>query len=125
MKPLYNRLQVAVAAVAMVAEAYPHLLQSAEITRALLSKRRYIEPDLQRLTKAGILDGVRGPQGGYRLGMVPEKITIGMIAKVIERERMIPPPVLVYSLAAIEARWMAELNAITIADLVEQSKVAA
>jgi Rrf2 family protein len=43
---------------------------------------RYLEPVLQRLVREGILDGKRGPQGGYILARDPPVITAGDILRV-------------------------------------------
>jgi Rrf2 family protein len=37
---------------------------------------RYLEPVLQALVHAGILSGVRGPRGGYKLAREPAQITV-------------------------------------------------
>jgi Rrf2 family protein len=37
---------------------------------------RYLEPLLQALVHAGILSGVRGPGGGYKLAREPAQITV-------------------------------------------------
>ncbi len=37
---------------------------------------RYLEPLMQKLVKAGILKGVRGPQGGYILGRERRRISV-------------------------------------------------
>jgi Rrf2 family iron-sulfur cluster assembly transcriptional regulator len=42
-------------------------VQSKEITRRQGIPQRYLEQVLQQMVHAGILKGVRGPRGGYRL----------------------------------------------------------
>ena len=42
-------------------------VQSQDIARRLVLPRRYLEQVLQQLVRAGVLKGVRGPKGGYRL----------------------------------------------------------
>src|SRR5918999_3064926 len=42
-------------------------VQSQDIARRLNLPRRYLEQVMQQLVRAGILRGVRGPRGGYRL----------------------------------------------------------
>jgi Rrf2 family protein len=44
----------------------------------------YIEQLLIPLKKAGIVRGIRGPQGGYLTGMEPERITVGTILRTAE-----------------------------------------
>ncbi len=58
-------------------------VQSAEITRRQGIPRRYLEPVLQQLVRSGVLAGVRGPRGGYRLARERRRITVGDIARVV------------------------------------------
>lgn len=44
----------------------------------------YLEQILNRLGRAGILESVRGPGGGYLLARKPEEITIGDVVRVLE-----------------------------------------
>jgi Rrf2 family protein len=44
----------------------------------------YLEQLFIPLRKAGIIRGIRGPQGGYLLGKAPEKITAGDILRCVE-----------------------------------------
>jgi len=45
---------------------------------------KYLEQIITALNKAGYVKGERGPQGGYRLGMRPDKITAGMVIRLME-----------------------------------------
>jgi len=38
---------------------------------------------LQQLVRAGVLEGVRGPRGGYRLARERRRITVGEIVRVV------------------------------------------
>jgi Rrf2 family protein len=58
-------------------------VQSCEITRRQGIPRRYLEQTLQSLVRAGILTGMRGPKGGYRLARERRKITLGEIVRVV------------------------------------------
>lgn len=59
-------------------------VQSREITRRQNIPRRYLEQTLQHLVRSGILVGVRGPRGGYRLARERRRITVGEIVRVVQ-----------------------------------------
>ena len=63
--------------------AGPAPVQSREITRRQGIPRRYLEQVLQNLVRAGVLTGVRGPRGGYRLARERRRITLADIVRVI------------------------------------------
>jgi Rrf2 family protein len=66
---------------------------AAEIAERLGAQRRGIEPLLQALTRAGLLDSTRGPKGGYRLGRAPRALPlIAIIEAVVDTEDATPPP---------------------------------
>ena len=44
----------------------------------------YLEQILHKLGKAGLIDSVRGPAGGYLLARKPSELTIGDIVRVLE-----------------------------------------
>jgi len=44
----------------------------------------YLEQILHKLGKAGMVESVRGPAGGYLLGRKPQDLTIGDIVRVLE-----------------------------------------
>jgi Rrf2 family protein len=58
-------------------------VQSGEITKRQGIPRRYLEQVLQQLVRAGVLSGVRGPRGGYRLARERRRITLGEIVRVV------------------------------------------
>lgn len=58
-------------------------VQSREITRRQGIPRRYLEQTLQQLVRSGVLVGVRGPRGGYRLARERRRISVGEIVRVI------------------------------------------
>jgi Rrf2 family transcriptional regulator, iron-sulfur cluster assembly transcription factor len=58
-------------------------VQSSEITRRQGIPRRYLEQVLQQLVRDGVLVGVRGPRGGYRLARERRRITVGEIVRVV------------------------------------------
>lgn len=59
-------------------------VQSGAVSERQGIPRRYLEPVLQQLVRAGILRGVRGPRGGYRLAKERALITVGDIARVVD-----------------------------------------
>lgn len=44
----------------------------------------YLEQILHKLSKAGIIESVRGPHGGYELARKPADITIGDVVRALE-----------------------------------------
>ncbi|MCB8875523.1 RrF2 family transcriptional regulator [Acidisoma silvae] len=59
-------------------------LESAgDIADRLSMARRGIEPVLQGLARAGLLDSTRGPKGGYRLGKSARQITLDEIVDAV------------------------------------------
>ncbi len=58
-------------------------VQSKDITARQGIPRRYLEQVLQKLVRAGILSGVRGPRGGYLLARERRRITLGEITRVV------------------------------------------
>ena len=45
---------------------------------------RYIEQIFQKLKKAGIIQSIRGPSGGYYLARKPEEVSVGDIVRATE-----------------------------------------
>lgn len=58
-------------------------VQSQDIARRLGLPRRYLEQVLQQLVRHGILRGVRGPRGGYRLARERRRITVGEVFRAL------------------------------------------
>ncbi len=61
-------------------------VQSREITRRQGIPRRYLEQALQNLVRGGVLVGVRGPRGGYRLARERRRISVGEIIRAVRNE---------------------------------------
>jgi Rrf2 family protein len=55
-----------------------------DISRRQEISFQYVEQLLNRLKKAGLVESVRGPKGGYRLKRRPAQITAGDIIRVVE-----------------------------------------
>ena len=60
------------------------LLSLAEISRTEGLPLAYLEQLIGELRRAGLVEGVRGLHGGYRLTRPPEQITVGEIYRVLE-----------------------------------------
>ena len=61
-----------------------------ELAEAQKLPPRYLEPMLQKLVRAGVLRGVRGPQGGYMLARERRRITLADIALAIVDSKDLP-----------------------------------
>src|SRR5579862_2367914 len=82
---LTKKLLFAIEAVLDIAYNAGNLpVQSGEITRRQGIPRRYLEQVLQQLVRAGVLAGVRGPRGGYRLARERRRISLGEIVRVVQ-----------------------------------------
>jgi Rrf2 family protein len=81
---LSKKLLFAIEAVVDIAyNAGEEPVQSSEITRRQGIPRRYLEQVLQTLVRDGILSGVRGPRGGYRLARERRRISVGEIVRIV------------------------------------------
>jgi len=104
-------------------------VSATDIADRLGSARRGLEPLLQALTRSGLLDSIRGPRGGYRLGRAPRGIrltdVVGAIA--VEPEASDGPGGALQT-AVIEPLWMQlsdiiteRLGALTIEDMLRRA----
>ena len=59
-------------------------IQAKSISKNQKIPLRFLEQVLGNLRKAGIVDSIRGAQGGYALSRAPAEITMGDIVKAIE-----------------------------------------
>lgn len=124
----------AVLDIAYHASANP--VQSREITRRQGIPRRYLEQVLQNLVRAGVLTGVRGPRGGYRLARERRRITLADIVQVIHEMEARTDPVeendgSPLGTQVVRPLWrqlsdecMAQLSQTTIQDLCNQAREA-
>lgn len=92
---------------------------------------RYLEPMMQKLVRAGILRGVRGPQGGYVLGRERRNITLADICDVIAKDTEMPKTstklgktVLLPTTRGLMHDWHNGLAEINIAQLCERAEKA-
>lgn len=62
------------------------LVSIAEIARAESLPVAYLEQLVGELRRAGLVEGMRGMRGGYRLARSPAEITVGDVYRVLEGE---------------------------------------
>jgi Rrf2 family iron-sulfur cluster assembly transcriptional regulator len=115
--------------------ARPEPVQAKEITARQGVPQRYLEQVMQQLVRAGVLKGVRGPRGGYRLARERRRISIGDVVRVAETiddgetesaeprselgTRIVTPLI-----HALQEEVMAKLDAISIEDLCQRARIA-
>lgn len=81
---LSKKTLLALEAVVDVAyNARPDPVQSKAITRRQGIPQRYLEQVMQQLVREGVLKGVRGPRGGYRLARERRRITVGDVVRIV------------------------------------------
>jgi Rrf2 family transcriptional regulator, iron-sulfur cluster assembly transcription factor len=113
--------------------ARPEPVQAKEITARQGVPQRYLEQVMQQLVRAGILKGVRGPRGGYRLAKERRRISVGDIVRVAEAiedaenepakpmsdlgQRIVTPLV-----QSLQQELMQRLDGITIEDLCRRAR---
>jgi Rrf2 family protein len=57
----------------------------AQISARQHVSRDYLEQILHKLNRAGIVESVRGPSGGYRMRKAADKVTLSEIVRALER----------------------------------------
>jgi len=114
--------------------ARPEPVQAKEITARQGVPQRYLEQVMQQLVRAGVLKGVRGPRGGYRLAKERRRISVGDVVRVAESvenqdeeddatprselgTRIVTPLI-----KSLQEELMARLDAITIEDLCQRAR---
>ena len=135
MLKLPNKMLFAIEAVVDIAyHAGSQPVQSQDITRRQGIPRRYLEQALQKLVRAEILTGLRGPRGGYNLARERRRISIGDIVHVMRNTNQADDPLknkneseLTLSVIRpiwqnIEAKMMTNLNEISVDNLCQQAQ---
>ena len=96
--------------------------------------RRYLEPMLQRLGRAGILVGTRGRKGGYRLARERRKVTVRDLLLALAGDETVDPDLereiraregIASVIVDLQAEMLTRLGEITIEDLARRSAPAA
>ena len=84
MLTLSNKIMYSIEAVVDIAYySNGQPVQSQRISSRQRTPGRYLEQSLQKLVKANILTGVRGPKGGYRLARERRRISVGEIVCIV------------------------------------------
>jgi Rrf2 family iron-sulfur cluster assembly transcriptional regulator len=88
----------------------PAPVRSVDITQREGIPARYLEPVLQELVREGLLIGIRGPAGGYRLARPADEISIGDIVRIVQRtetgdDPMADPAESVLGLEVVRPLW--------------------
>jgi Rrf2 family protein len=102
----------------------------AGIAERLGALRRGIEPVLQALSRAELLDSTRGPRGGYRLARAPREITLlDVVEAVLEPEEVPPAGRLAEAVTAplwseLDQELRERLRGLTIAELLRRATAA-
>ena len=112
-------------------------VSAADLAERLGMARRGMEPLLQALSRAGLLDSVRGPRGGYRLGRPRRDIRLSEIVDVAvaggasEASDGADGPIGALQSDVIDPLWAeidaaarAQLGALTLEDLLKRAAAA-
>ena len=108
-------------------------VSAADIAERLGLARRGMEPLLQALSRAGLLESIRGPRGGYRLGRTQRDIRLAEIVAVSITEDEEPGhgPLGRLQASVVEPLWAElddavreKLQSLTIDDLIRRAAAA-
>jgi len=104
---------------------------AAEIAERLGAARRGIEPVLQSLVRAGLLDSLRGPRGGYRMARAPREVKLAEIIAAVTEEEEVPVPPGKLACAATAPLWqelegmlVQRLHGLSLDDLLKRAAAA-
>ncbi len=121
------------AVVDIASNSRPEPVQSKEITRRQGVPHRYLEQVMQALVRSGVLKGVRGPRGGYRLAKERRRITAGEIVRIVAELEIADEPPLAQSspigdlivrpvVTEVHNELMRRLDAISVEDLCRRAE---
>lgn len=106
------------------------LAGGAEVAERLGAARRGVEPVFQALSRAGLLESVRGPRGGYRLGRRPRDLRLSDIVACVQEEAEFQPDltgrlqtaVVMPLWRELDTELRARLASMTVEDLLRRAK---
>jgi Rrf2 family iron-sulfur cluster assembly transcriptional regulator len=108
--------------------------RSGDINKRQGIPKRYLESVLQELVRSGVLKGIRGPRGGYRVGRGPKEITLADIDEAVERTQIRPTiadaqpisrlgqEIVMPMLTDLSSRWTQQLQNISIETLTKEAR---
>ncbi len=108
------------------------LVSGADVAERMGAARRGVEPVFQALSRAGLLDSVRGPRGGYRLGRRPRELRLSDIVACVQEDAEAPTDLTGRLQTAIvmplwrdlDTELRARLAGVTIEDLLKRAQAA-
>ena len=110
----------------------PEPVQAKEITSRQGVPQRYLEQVMQQLVRAGILKGVRGPRGGYRLARERRRISVGDVVRIamsldaaeesFDGGSELGRQVVVPLMASLQEELMKKLDQISIEDICKRAR---
>jgi len=123
-----KRLFYAIEAVLYIAyNAASDPMSSKEIASKQGMPPRYLEQMMQKLVRAGVLRGVRGPRGGYLLAREKRRITLADICTALGDDETIPTStalgnqIVVPVIRKFQSSMVDQLHGTTIAELFDQA----
>jgi Rrf2 family protein len=108
-------------------------VSAADIAERAGLARRGIEPLLQTLSRSGLLESIRGPRGGYRLGRPRRDIHLDDVMRIAVSEDGTPEDgpagelqdkVVGHLWTELERKLAEQLHGITVDDLVKRAEAA-
>jgi Rrf2 family protein len=87
---LSQTAEYALRAVLYLARQAPARVPADRIAHALGAPANYMSKTLHQLAKTGIVEGARGPTGGFRLGVPSEELTVARVVSAFTVARVNP-----------------------------------
>lgn len=108
------------------------LVSGADVAERMGAARRGVEPVFQALSRAGLLESVRGPRGGYRLGRRPRELRLSDIVACVQEDAEVSTDLTGRLQTAIvmplwrdlDTELRARLAGVTIEDLLKRAQAA-
>ena len=122
----------AVRAIIEIASNYPKLLSTSDLEKTIMLPRPFLRKVMQKLSKAGILESIKGNKGGFKLILEPKDIYLIDIIKIYQGNLTLADCLFRKKICAnrsscvirkrikqIELNMIKELNSVTIKDFLD------